>query len=160
MKTIGLVGYGCLTAGFVLLTLGCNKVESTQPVSTATAPERRLSPAGVFFLTERISTPTDAGVTAFPPGTRVKMIKENGPVAHVRTDDNQEFDIARSHLTNDLDAAAKVIKSDASSQAQTTRRMAAERKAVQLQEQARLARQTAEAQASRQKRAPAVPQEQ
>ncbi len=85
------------------------------PVGNAVV-KTRLAPEGVFYLLERASVMTDAGVLGYAPGTVVHMVKLEGTTARVAAEDKQEFQVASSSLTNDLDVAARVLKKDQKSQ--------------------------------------------
>jgi hypothetical protein len=77
--------------------------------------QRRLAPEGVFFLTERMILRSNSGVVGFAPGTRVRVVQDKGETFNV-TDGSTTFDVPADELTNDLDLAALVARSDAKSQ--------------------------------------------
>jgi|ERR1051325_3475913 hypothetical protein len=83
---------------------------------------RRVAPEGVAYLVERVAITTNAGVTGFPPGTRVKILADHGEKILVSTEDTQ-FEVAGDKLTNDLDLAALVSRQDAESQEALARAM-------------------------------------
>lgn len=84
-----------------------------QPVAARPQqPTRHLAPAGTYFLTQRVSFPTDAGVISYAEGTRVHAVAENGGKMHVRAEEH-EFDVEKAKLTNDLDIAAAAARRDA-----------------------------------------------
>jgi hypothetical protein len=90
---------------------------STPADAPATQPtqQRRLAPEGVFFLTERMILRSNSGVVGFTPGTRVRVVQDKGETFSV-TDGSTTFDVPADELTNDLDLAALVARSDAKSQ--------------------------------------------
>ena len=90
---------------------------STPADAPATQPtqQRRLAPEGVFFLTERMILRSNSGVVGFAPGTRVRVVQDKGETFSV-TDGSTTFDVPADELTNDLDLAALVARSDAKSQ--------------------------------------------
>lgn len=80
------------------------------------APAKRAAPDGVFYAMQAFSITTDAGVRGIRAGTQVKLIKDAGATLRV-SDGQQEFDVRRELLTNDLDVAAKAAGQQASQQA-------------------------------------------
>jgi len=76
-----------------------------------TPPKKRLAPEGTYFLLQPASLTTSAGVIGFWPGAKVTLIKQDGSSSTV-TDGEHQFDIESSHLTNDLDIAARVAQAD------------------------------------------------
>lgn len=80
-------------------------------------PQRRLAPEGTFFLLQRASLPIDSGVIGFPPGTKVTLLEQVDSASTV-TDGQYQFKVQSSQLTNDLDIAAGIAKSDYTAQAQ------------------------------------------
>src|SRR5438552_8334053 len=80
-------------------------------------PERRLAPEGTYFLLERASLKIDSGVIGFAPGTKVTLL-DQGDSASTVTDGQYQFTVPSSRLTNDLDIAESVAKSDYAAQAQ------------------------------------------
>lgn len=88
-----------------------------KPTPARPAPQRRLAPEGTFFLVERASLPIDSGVIGFAPGTKVTLV-EQGDSATTVTDGQYQFKVSSSQLTNDLDLAAGIAKSDYTAQAQ------------------------------------------
>ena len=74
----------------------------------------RYAPAGVYFLTHRVSLTSSTGVRGFPPGTCVRLVSERGDTLRVREGDT-EMDIARNRLTNDLDIAEAAARTDTAS---------------------------------------------
>ena len=80
-------------------------------------PQRRVAPEGTYFLLERASLRTDSGVIGFAPGTKVTLV-DQGDSASTVTDGQYQFAVPSSQLTNDLDLAASIAKSDYTAQAQ------------------------------------------
>jgi len=76
-----------------------------------------LAPEGTYFLLERASLKIDSGVIGFAPGTKVTLL-DQGNSASTVTDGQYQFAVPLSQLTNDLDIAADVAKSDYAAQAQ------------------------------------------
>ncbi|MGC3989182.1 MAG: hypothetical protein QM796_05775 [Chthoniobacteraceae bacterium] len=74
---------------------------------SATPAAPNLAPAGIYFLTQRISMMTDSGIQAFPPGTKLTKLA-NG---HYQAD-STELTLQPSQVTNDLDVAAALSKAD------------------------------------------------
>jgi hypothetical protein len=95
-----------------------SNVPQQPPSAPATQPtqQHRLAPEGVFFLTERMILRSNSGVAGFAPGTRVRVVQDKGETFGVVTDDSTTFDVPADELTNDLDLAALVARSDAKSQ--------------------------------------------
>ena len=81
------------------------------------APQPRLAPEGTYFLLERASLKIDSGVIGFAPGTKVALL-DQGDSASTVTDGQYQFTVPSSRLTNDLDIAESVAKSDYAAQAQ------------------------------------------
>src|SRR5436309_15080557 len=77
----------------------------------------RLAPEGTYFLLRRVSLNIDSGVVGFAPGTKVTMIQQGDPLSTV-TDGQYQFGVVSSQLTNDLNIAEDVAKSDYANQAQ------------------------------------------
>jgi hypothetical protein len=84
-------------------------VESTPP------PPKRLAPAGVYYLLERVSITTDGGIAGLPPGTGVKLLSQNGTELKV-TDGSHEFTVNQPQVTNDLDVALAAVHQDQQNQ--------------------------------------------
>ena len=90
-------------------------IAKSTPAHPITA-ERRLAPEGTYFLVERASLPIESGVIGFAPGTKVTLVDQSDSVSTV-TDGQYQFRVQASQLTNDLDIAASVAKSDYTAQA-------------------------------------------
>ena len=86
-------------------------------VSRQPAKEPRLAPEGTYFLLQRVSLKTDSGVVGFAPGTKVTMVNQGASMSTV-SDGEYQFMVASSQLTNDLDMAENVAKTDYTAQAQ------------------------------------------
>ena len=93
---------------------GAAKPTPSRPVT----PQRRLAPDGTFFLLQRASVPIDSGVIGFAPGTKVTLLEQVDSASTVVTDGQYQFKVQSSQLTNDLDIAASIAKSDYTAQAQ------------------------------------------
>jgi hypothetical protein len=87
------------------------------PARSILAKQPRLAPEGTFFLLQRVSLKTDSGVVGFAPGTRVTLVDQGDSLSTV-SDGEYQFTVASSQLTNDLDMAENVAKSDYTAQAQ------------------------------------------
>lgn len=82
-------------------------------------PKQHLAPAGVVYLTKRISVTTDTSVIGMPEGTRVDVIERRGgriagqigPMA---------VEIAEEDTSNDLDLIAGIVKKRAEAEATLT----------------------------------------
>src|SRR5690242_17925885 len=85
------------------------------PSVERTAERHHLAPEGTFFLMERVSVPTQYGVTGIAPGTRVRLVQENGDQFRV-TDGNTTFDVSVDKLTDDIDLGNLVARNDVASQ--------------------------------------------
>jgi len=96
------------------------KVQVAKPTpagrSVATR-QPRLAPEGTYFLLQRVSLKIDSGVVGFAPGTKVTMIQQGNPLSTV-TDGQYQFPVVSTQLTNDLNVAEDVAKSDYANQAQ------------------------------------------
>ena len=92
---------------------------------TKQAGSGRLAPDGVFFLIERTKVTTDSGIAVFAQGTRVELVSDSALSVKVKVGD-QEFEIDRSKLTNDLDIAENQQQAD--KQQMTAQQQAMQRK--------------------------------
>jgi hypothetical protein len=81
------------------------------------AKQPRLAPEGTYFLLQRVSLKIDSGVVGFAPGTKVTLIERGEPLSTV-TDGQYHFGVVSTQLTNDLNIAEDVAKSDYANQAQ------------------------------------------
>src|SRR5256886_11754086 len=81
------------------------------PARSIVTKQPRLAPEGTYFLLQRTSLKIDSGVVGFAPGTKVTML-DQGNSASTVTDGQYQFAVPLSQLTNDLDIAADVAKSD------------------------------------------------
>ena len=86
----------------------------THPAPAATPDMRRLAPPGVYYLVNRISVTTDSGVIGVNAGTKVLVLErqENGELKV--TDGPDDFIVAASEITNDLDVVARIVRQQAS----------------------------------------------
>jgi hypothetical protein len=89
-------------------TLAARSIATRQP---------RPAPEGTYFLLQRVSLKIDSGVVGFAPGTKVTMVQQGHPLSTV-TDGQYQFAVISSQLTNDLNVAEDVAKSDYANQAQ------------------------------------------
>jgi hypothetical protein len=87
------------------------------PARSTVAKQPRLAPEGTYFLLQRVSLKTDSGVIGFAPGTKVTLVDQGTSMSTV-SDGEYQFMVASSQLTNDLDMAENVTKSDYTAQAQ------------------------------------------
>ena len=88
----------------------------------ATPEPNNFTPDGIYFLTTRISVPSDDGVVGLRPGTRVVRQPDSRYLA-----DGHILDIPAAQLTNDLRVAARIAGADQT--AQTVIRQALQQKA-------------------------------
>jgi hypothetical protein len=93
------------------------QVAKPTPARSIAARQPRLAPEGTYFLLRRVSLKIDSGVVGFAPGTKVTMIQQGDPLSTV-TDGLYEFGVPSFQLTNDLNIAEDVAKSDYAAQAQ------------------------------------------
>jgi len=89
----------------------------TSATQAAEVKSPRLAPKGIFYLMERVvvKNKSAGSVLGFAPGTRVKLIKDQGETLLVQSEDT-EFEVRGDQLTNDLDLADLVARQDAQSQ--------------------------------------------
>ena len=94
------------------------KTEPQPPAApdTSSTPKKRLAPDGVYYVVQAVSVVTEDGVRGIRVGTQVKLIKDSGTSLRV-TDGQQEFEVARAVVTNDLDVASASHASQAAQQA-------------------------------------------
>jgi len=93
------------------------QVAKPTPARSVATRQPRLAPEGTYFLLRRVSLNIDSGVVGFAPGTKVTMIQQGDPLSTV-TDGQYQFGVVSSQLTNDLNIAEDVAKSDYANQAQ------------------------------------------
>jgi hypothetical protein len=112
------------------------------------------APSDQVFLTERFLLKTHSTLRAFPTGTALRVVSENGDTSHV-THGTATFDVPNNKLTKDADLAARLAQNehaaeeaalaqqmDAYQQAEAAKRAEQERQAEQ-QRQAEIQRQQA-----------------
>jgi hypothetical protein len=99
---VGLVGFFGYNYFF------SDKIQSSPP---------RLAPLGTFYVKEKISITTEDGIVSLRPGKMVTLIRESGNNSIV-TDGKQEFEVAKTSLTNELDILDGIISSNANQQKQ------------------------------------------
>jgi hypothetical protein len=94
------------------------QVPKPTPATRSVAVKQpRLAPEGTYFLLQRVSLKIDSGIVGFAPGTQVTMVEQGDPLSTV-TDGQYQFAVVSSQLTNDLNIAEDVAKSDYANQAQ------------------------------------------
>jgi len=93
------------------------QVAKPTPARSVATRQPRLAPEGTYFLRQRVSLKIDSGVVGFAPGTKVTMIQQGDPLSTV-SDGQYQFGVVSSQLTNDLNIAEDVAKSDYANQAQ------------------------------------------
>ena len=75
--------------------------------------EKRLAPAGIFYMLQRVSAETATGVRALVPGEQVRLLKRTGNILKVTDSSGSiEFEVKESQVTNDLDEAQKAERMD------------------------------------------------
>ena len=79
-------------------------------------PEKRLAPAGTYFVIQPITLKTENGVTGIRVGTKVNLLRDMGDTLQV-TNGATEFVAKRQKLTNDLDIVAQACLQDAADMA-------------------------------------------
>jgi hypothetical protein len=89
----------------------------TPAARSVAVKEPRLAPEGTYFLLRRVSLKIDSGVVGFAPGTKVTMIEQGDPLSTV-SDGQYQFGVPSFQLTNDLNIAEDVAKSDYAAQSQ------------------------------------------
>ena len=129
MKNVFLI-LAAVVAGYIGYVTWINRTPpSTPPVTTAettsepeasplpppltvpavTPPPRRLAAEGTYYLAQELSVTTDSGVTHLAPGTEVHRIGDGPGVIVVQCRDGTKFSAHPAQLTNDLDAATRII---------------------------------------------------
>ena len=99
---------------------------SSVPMVAKPAIERRhLAPAGIFFLLERVAVTTPGGVTGFAPGTKVKVVRDDGDSMLI-TANGIQVKVSPLVLTNDMDMGALATRQDVQSQLALQQAMARE----------------------------------
>jgi len=92
--------------------------KTTSPSIAKTTPRpRNLASDGTYFLMRYHSVATDTGVTGFPPGTKVSLVRKSDQTIRV-TDGQVEFDVGAGEVTNNLDIAARLARTDSRIQEQ------------------------------------------
>lgn len=94
------------------------------PPSPATAqaatPAPKLAPEGVFYLVQKVSVETDAGIVGLNPGTKAVRQPDGRFLA-----DGHTVNLQPSQMTNDLTLAQQAMSTDQSSQQRIRQVMAA-----------------------------------
>ena len=93
------------------------QVAKPTPARSVATRQPRPAPEGTYFLLQRVSLKIDSGVVGFAPGTKVTMVQQ-GPQLSTVSDGQYQFGVVSSQLTNDLNIAEDVAKSDYANQAQ------------------------------------------
>jgi hypothetical protein len=93
------------------------QVAKPTPARSIATRQPRPAPEGTYFLLQRVSLKIDSGVVGFAPGTKVTMVQQGYPLSTV-TDGQYQFAVVSTQLTNDLNVAEDVSKSDYANQAQ------------------------------------------
>ncbi|MFL6542618.1 MAG: hypothetical protein ACJ8I9_05585, partial [Chthoniobacterales bacterium] len=119
---------------------------AAEKTTTVPAPpivdHRHLASPGTLFLLQRQSVTTGSGVTGFPPGTKVHLLKDSGDTMIVSADTAQ-LTVPSDAVTNDVDLGALAARRDAQSQAELARvlaREAAEARADEAKQNQELAK--------------------
>jgi hypothetical protein len=102
--------------------------DRTQALPPRLAPPR-LAPSGTFYIKDKISVTTEHGITSFPAGKKVTLVRESGNNLIV-TDGRQEVEVAKTSLTNDLDVLEGIISSNANQKKQIAANAAAREEAA------------------------------
>lgn len=107
----------------------------TIPSTTTVVRNPRLASDGTYFLLRYTSVTTDDGVLGFNPGTKFKLVQNNGSTIRV-TDGHDTIDVPSNALTNDLDVAEAAYAQDAAAMATLKEWMAEQKSAEQAREAA------------------------
>lgn len=92
---------------------------TSSPIAKTTPLPSNLAPNGTYFLLRYHSVTTDIGVIGFAPGTKVSLVRKSGQTIRV-TDGQLEFDMSAGEVTNNLDIAARLARTDSRTQEQAT----------------------------------------
>lgn len=92
---------------------------TSSPIAKTNPQPGNLAAAGTCFLLRYHSVTTDTGVTGFAPGTKVSLVRKSGQTIRV-TDGQIEFDMSAGEVTNNLDIAARLARTDSRTQQQAT----------------------------------------
>jgi hypothetical protein len=84
-------------------------------ITVSTVRSEDLTPGTTLWLTQRMSVTTKTGVIGFSPGSRMTVIKDNGPTITV-TDGTHSFEASRAQLTTDPAVAQSAATGDYASQ--------------------------------------------
>lgn len=76
--------------------------------TSAEKPQPRIAPDGVFYLTQRASMMTDAGIAGLPPGTQVRRISQDAKGIEIQAANGLKMFVSEDKLTNDLDIAERI----------------------------------------------------
>lgn len=90
--------------------------QNAQPAPSQPAALRRPAPERVFYLTERVSVMTEAGVIGVKPGTQVLLL-EQLPNGNLKlTDGPEDFEVTPDQITNDPQIANLAKRQDRAAQ--------------------------------------------
>jgi len=92
---------------------------TSSPIAKTSPRAGNLAPDGTYFLLRYHSVTTDTGVTGFAPGAKVSLVRKVGQTMRV-TDGYVEFEMAAGEVTNNLDIAARLARTDSRTQQQAT----------------------------------------
>ena len=92
---------------------------TSSPIAKTSPRPGNLAPDGTYFLLRYHSVTTDTGVTGFAPGTKVSLVRKSGQTIRV-TDGEVEFDVSAGEVTNNLDIAGRLARTDLRTQQQAT----------------------------------------
>ncbi len=87
------------------------------PKPTPTPIVKHYAPDGVYFVTEDISVRLPAGVLGVVAGTRVQRVADKGGDTIQVTDGHDNFEVKRSQVTNEIEAATLLQRNAAAAQA-------------------------------------------
>jgi len=128
--------------------------DTVEVATPAPIPQKRLAPEGVYYLVQRVSFATDAGISGYDEGTKVKLVKNMGQTWLV-TDGQSQFEITPAQATNDLDVADAVIKTNQAQAATLAESVRRQQEINQKAQQAAAAQEATEA--KNEAAAPAAP---
>jgi hypothetical protein len=86
------------------------------PKPTPTPIVKHYAPPGIYFVTEDITVHLPAGLLGLVAGTRVQMVADKGDTLQV-TDGTDTFEVKKSQLTTEIEAATAMQHSAQAAQA-------------------------------------------
>jgi hypothetical protein len=86
------------------------------PKPTPTPIVKHYAPPGTYFVTEDITVRLPAGLLGVIAGTRVQMLADKGETLQV-TDGTDSFEVKKSQVTNEIEAATAIQKQAQAAQA-------------------------------------------